>query len=259
MTFRLCLLVSIVFLSSCTTSSYIKDSGPRQPVDLSDVTDAVPWDEPLSVRGNPSSYVVFGKRYYVLDSAEDFREKGIASWYGNKFHGNQTSNGEIYDMYAMTAAHKRLPIPSYVRVTNLRNKRSVVVRVNDRGPFHKGRIIDLSYAAASKLGIDKVGTAPVEVVAIKSGEQHPSLAANRQGETMAVQVGAFSIRASAESVQQQLSQLFNVQVGISETFSEGRRLFRVRLGPFEDINLARNWISKLENMSFGQASLVYLP
>ena len=131
--------------------------------------------------------MVHGKRYYVLDSAQGFKERGIASWYGNKFHGNQTSNGEIYDMYAMTAAHKRLPLPTYVKVTNLNNQRSITVRVNDRGPFHEGRVIDLSWAAAKKLGIDKTGTAPVEVVAINPGPSAPSLAAERTGEVIAVQ------------------------------------------------------------------------
>ena len=120
------LFVILLPLTGCF-SAYVKDSGPSGNVDVSGIADATPRDEPLSKGGNPSSYVVFGKRYYVLDSAEDFRERGVASWYGNKFHGNKTSNGETYDMYAMTAAHKRLPLPSYVRVTNLDNNRSVVV------------------------------------------------------------------------------------------------------------------------------------
>ena len=194
MIYRLFLILLPFLFTACSSKplSPIKDSGPSGPIDVSGVADAIPRNEPLSIRGNPSSYVVFGKRYYVLESAEEFKEKGIASWYGNKFHGNQTSNGEIYDMYAMTAAHKRLPIPSYVRVTYLNINRSVVVRVNDRGPFHEGRVIDLSFVAASKLGIDKVGTAPVEVVALKSASAHPTLTAARAGESIAVQVGAFS-------------------------------------------------------------------
>jgi len=150
-TFRFLIIFIPWLLVACSTP--VTDSGPSGYVDVSGIPDAIPRNEPLSRGGNQASYEVFGKRYYVLNSAEGFTERGVASWYGNKFHGNQTSNGEIYDMYAMTAAHKRLPLPSYVRVTNLKNQRSVVVRVNDRGPFHKGRIIDLSYVAAKKLGI----------------------------------------------------------------------------------------------------------
>src|SRR5690606_30076904 len=126
--------------------------------------------EPHSRYGNRSPYTVLGKKYYVRDSAEGYRETGIASYYGNKFHGRRTSNLEVYDMYAFTAAHKTLPLPSFARVTNLANGSSVVVRVNDRGPFHDGRIIDLSYAAAVKLGVDRAGTARVEVVGLMPGE-----------------------------------------------------------------------------------------
>lgn len=236
----------------------VKDSGPSRAIDVSGISDAVPRNEALSKWGNPSSYVVFGKRYYVLQSAEDFKETGIASWYGNKFHGNQTSNGEIYDMYAMTAAHKQLPLPSYVRVTNLDNNRSVVVRVNDRGPFHQGRVIDLSYVAASKLGIVKAGTAPVKVEIVTHAEAHPTLAAVHSGETVAVQIGAFSLRESADKVKQKISKLFSVPVRISEVRNQGNKLYRVRLGPFDNMDSARYWINKLEEMSFGQASLVYL-
>jgi rare lipoprotein A len=126
--------------------------------------------EPHSRYGNRSPYTVLGKKYYVRDSAEGYRETGIASYYGNKFHGRRTSNLEVYDMYAFTAAHKTLPLPSFARVTNLANGSSVVVRVNDRGPFHDGRVIDLSYAAAVKLGVDRAGTARVEVVGLMPGE-----------------------------------------------------------------------------------------
>lgn len=126
--------------------------------------------EPRSRYGNRSPYTVLGKRYTVRDSAEGYDETGIASYYGNKFHGRRTSSLEVYDMYAFSAAHKTLPLPSYARVTNLANGKSVVVRVNDRGPFHEGRIIDLSYAAAVKIGLDRAGTAKVEVVGLSPGE-----------------------------------------------------------------------------------------
>jgi rare lipoprotein A len=141
--------------------------------DVSDIPDAVPKVEPLSRFGNPDSYVVFGKRYRTMDSSAGYVERGVASWYGPTFHGRRTSSGERYDMYAMTAAHKTLPLPTYARVTNLKNGRSAVVRINDRGPFHAGRVIDLSYAAASKLGVVDKGTARVEVRAIDPARPQP--------------------------------------------------------------------------------------
>lgn len=138
----------------------------RSGVDLDGIPDAVPRAEPRSPTGNPESYVQNGRRYWVLPHEKGYVERGVASWYGPRFHGRRTSSGEPYDMYKMTAAHRTLPIPSYIRVTNLKNHRSVVVRVNDRGPFKDGRIVDLSYAAAWKLGMVQDGTAPVEVRAI---------------------------------------------------------------------------------------------
>ncbi len=251
----LIILISFV-LASCSTP--VSDSGPSGNIDVSAIPDAEPRNEPHSKQGNMSSYEVFGKRYHVLNSAAGFKERGVASWYGNKFHGNKTSNGEIYDMYAMTAAHKRLPLPSYVRVTNLNNKRSVVVRVNDRGPFHKGRIIDLSYVAAKKLGITKSGTAPVEVESLRGINSHTTKTGVSDNETVAVQVGAFSLRSSADKVRKQVGKRFNLPVSISEVYVRGKLLFRVRLGPFDSINLARDWIRKLDRTSFGPASLVYL-
>ncbi len=253
MIIRLLLVLIPFILVSCSTPVF--DSGPSGYVDVSGIPDAVPRNERLSRQGNQRSYEVMGKMYYVLDSAKGFKESGVASWYGNKFHGKKTSNGEIYDMYAMTAAHKTLPLPSYVRVTNLRNNRSVIVRINDRGPFHKGRIIDLSYVAAKKLDITNAGTAPVEVTAITSAETYSN---TTQQDYVAVQVGAFSIKQSAERVSKQIGGRFKLPVSISETYSDGKKLFRVRLGPFKNIRLARDWINKLNDSAFGPASLVFL-
>lgn len=143
-----------------------KDYGPDAVVDVSHVRDAIPKVEPLSRGGNRSSYEVLGKTYSVMRDAKGFKETGGASWYGKKFHGYLTANGEKYDMYGMSAAHKSLPIPTYVKVRNLANNKQVIVRVNDRGPFHKGRVIDLSYAAASKLDMLDNGTAQVEIEVI---------------------------------------------------------------------------------------------
>jgi rare lipoprotein A (peptidoglycan hydrolase) len=130
-----------------------QDKAPVNPPDVSNVPDAVPVDVAYSRGGNKPEYQVWGKTYRVLDTHIGYKEQGIASWYGLKFHGHKTSNGEIYDIYKMSAAHKSLPIPSYARVTNLDNGKSVIVRVNDRGPFHEDRLIDLSYSAASRLEI----------------------------------------------------------------------------------------------------------
>ena len=132
------------------------------------VADAIPKDEPKSHYGNPKNYTVFGKKYHVLDSAKNYSKEGIASWYGPKFQAKKTSSGEKYDMYQMTAANKELPLPTYAQVTNLENGKSVIVKINDRGPFKKNRLIDLSYAAAKKLDMAQKGTAKVRVTTIAS-------------------------------------------------------------------------------------------
>lgn len=154
----------------------VADSAPDHEVDASLIPEPEVVAEPRSRYGNRSTYSVLGKKYHVLDNAKGYVEEGLASYYGKKFHGRRTSNMEVYDMYAFTAAHKSLPLPSFARVTNLDNGESVVVRVNDRGPFHKGRIIDLSYAAAVRLGITRAGTGRVEVRALLPGEAAPVLA-----------------------------------------------------------------------------------
>ena len=157
----------------------IQDSAPSRsdiPEDVANTPDAVPKIEPRSRSGNPDEYEAFGVVYHVLDDSSGFTERGRASWYGKKFHGKKTASGEPYDMFAMTAAHKTLPIPSYVRVTNLENGKTCVVRVNDRGPFHSKRIIDLSYAAAARIGITTSGHAEVEIRAVQPGDDNTMLA-----------------------------------------------------------------------------------
>lgn len=158
------------------------DGAPLQQVDFDSIAEPEPQMEPYSKYGNPPYYEVNGRLYHTLRSSAGYVERGIASWYGTKFHGRRTSSGEPYDLYAVTAAHKTLPLPSYVLVTNLNNGRNLVVRVNDRGPFHGERLIDLSYAAAGKLGVLPTGTALVEVRAIQPGEPLPTLVA-RAGES----------------------------------------------------------------------------
>lgn len=160
------MLFMLSFLSSCTSHITKHDGPPNYYVDETKVPDATPKPEPLAKYGNMETYRVFGKRYHVLKSSRNFEEVGIASWYGTQFHDRRTSSGERYDMLAMTAAHRYLPLPTYVQVTNLKNNRKVIVKVNDRGPFESNRIIDLSYVAAKKLGMLGHGTAKVKITAI---------------------------------------------------------------------------------------------
>jgi rare lipoprotein A len=168
---RIAAAAALAFLVGCGSSpkkgGYYKDDGPHAspPTNLASIPDAKPRAEPLHKFAN-RPYEVFGKSYVPLTAVRPFRQRGTASWYGKRFHGQKTASGEIYDMYAMTAAHPTLPIPSYARVTNMRNGRQVVVRINDRGPFHSNRVIDLSYAAAYRLGYIEAGSAEVEVEAV---------------------------------------------------------------------------------------------
>ena len=228
------------------------------------VPDAVPRVEPRSRYGNPPFYDVFGKRYYVLSSSTAYVERGVASWYGPGFHKIRTSTGEPYDMYAMTAAHKTLPLPAYVRVINLQNGRSVVVRVNDRGPFVDNRIIDLSYTAAAKLDMLRNGTAMVEVRAIDpavpaadstvfasmsvgslistagAAETAPvpspaTAPAPSHDATLFVQAGAFADPANAERLAARLRGGGYGNVFVRDDWIAGRKMYRVRIGPVPDV------------------------
>ncbi|QKT02878.1 septal ring lytic transglycosylase RlpA family protein [Ectothiorhodospiraceae bacterium 2226] len=223
------------------------DGAPAGRVDVTHVANAVPRPEPRARYGNPARYTVMGQTYHVLDTAEGYAERGLASWYGTKFHGRRTSSGEIYDMYQMTAAHKTLPLPSYARVTHLQTGQSIVVRINDRGPFHEGRIIDLSYVAAKRLGMMQAGTAPVEVVAIVPTEaplqaEAPGLIRPveappvevRPGARLYLQVGAFTRRERAEALRQDLAQHLEREVVVTQGGSHDQPVYRVRLGPLAD-------------------------
>ena len=180
-----------------------------------------------------SPYVIDGVTYNVLEDYSTYREQGTASWYGAKFSGHKTSNGELYDLYQPSAAHKTLPIPSYARVTNLDNGKSIVVRVNDRGPFHSDRIIDLSYAAAVKLGYMEQGTARVEVEVMEvvgvEDRRDPIY-----GNYRYLQLGAFGREASAHDLAAQLKPLLTAEVFVSPVESDGGLLYRVRVGPVDD-------------------------
>ena len=237
-------VATAVVLSACGRSATVEDGAPRAEVDVASVPDAVPKVERKSRYGNPASYTVYGKRYYTLNSSDGYRERGIASWYGTKFHGRRTSSGEPYDMYAMTAAHKTLPLPTYVRVTNLDNGRSVVLRVNDRGPFHTNRIIDLSYTAASKLGILSRGTGSVEVLALDPRAPAATIVATPSPGTtkgsvrLYLQTGSFSVRANAEQMKWKMESVSGGPVNIKPAHIGGRTTYRVWVGPIVDVNKA---------------------
>ena len=235
---RLYVLLAAVLLSACggqETRVPDKDYGPEKPVDVSHVKDAVPRTEPRSRYGNPDSYRVNGKTYHVKESASGYREKGIASWYGLKFHGRSTSSGEPYDIYKMTAAHKTLPLPTYAQVVNLQNGKSVVVKINDRGPFHANRIIDLSYAAASKLDILAKGTGLVEVTAIDPGQYQPGAVVAEPPanpiDTVWLQVGAFGNAYNAQQLKQKLESSFELPVQIRQK----NNLHKVAIGPIKTL------------------------
>jgi rare lipoprotein A len=202
------------------------DGPSSRRITPADVADAVPVSEPLARYGNHSPYTVLGKTYTVLPTSKGYRERGIASWYGSKFHGRRTSSGEPYDMHLATAAHKRLPLPTYAEVTNLDNGRKMIVKINDRGPFHEDRIIDLSYAAAIKLGVDQTGTARVEVRAIDVDT--PKRSAVKVADGTFLQVGAFSKRKTAEELAGRMlaEQLKPV------TVQKSRGLYKVWIGPY---------------------------
>lgn len=210
-----------------------QDFAPLRPISPGEVVDATPKPDPILVAGNMSPYVINGVTYEVLEDYRNYREQGIASWYGAKFAGHETSNGELFDLYQASAAHKSLPIPSYARVTNLENGRSIVVRVNDRGPFHTDRLIDLSYAAAVKLGYMDKGTARVEVEVI-----HVVGVDDRRdasfGNYRYLQLGAFGSEYTAQTLQEELQALLPAPVFISAVDSGGALLYRVRVGPVDD-------------------------
>ncbi len=261
-----------------------QDRAPTGNFDVSGLSDAVPVYQAPVRAGNKSSYTVWGKHYNVMDSNDGYVARGTASWYGEKFHGHKTSNGEIFDMYEMSAAHKSLRIPGYARVTNLDNGRTVIVRVNDRGPFHGDRLIDLSYAAAKKLGYQSRGTARVEVASITvkpdgsmfiagqpfapdgqptvqpvPGTDDAVAANDRQDANggLFVQLGSFSSRDPAEKLQVRASSVLNSSldnpVRVRSVDTASGRFHRVQVGPFQDEGSARKTQSLLEARGFSQS------
>ncbi|QMU62748.1 MAG: septal ring lytic transglycosylase RlpA family protein [Gammaproteobacteria bacterium] len=288
---NLAIWILVLFvLSACSSTRPSISDDPPLDVDRTKSqlpADQVPRVEPLSKYGNPSSYVVFGKTYHTLPSSQGFVQRGIASWYGKKFHGRRTSSGEPYDMYGMTAAHTQLPLPTYVQVTNLNNGKQVVLRVNDRGPFHGNRVIDLSYTAATKLDIVKEGTGLVEVRALDPrnyrithnrvvsasseldinvesemvADSSPEIVTeattiSNQGPKIFVQVGAFGEFKNASQLKSQLSGLNLGVVTISSIVKDTKQLHRVRIGPIATVKSADDTVAELIAMGISDHRVV---
>ncbi|CAG0981218.1 Endolytic peptidoglycan transglycosylase RlpA [Methylophilaceae bacterium] len=248
---------------------YYLDDGPgdRLPEDIDSIPDAVPRAE-TEREANSRPYTALGKQYVPMRRYQPYKERGTASWYGKRYHGNQTASGEPYDMYAMTGAHTTLPIPSYVRVTNIENGRSVVVRINDRGPFLNNRLIDLSYVAAHKLGIVQRGSGQVEVewidtrpesAAKAAPSQAAATGANSQLSGVYVQVGAFKSQENADRLRenlqdQNLARSENGEnVGIQSWYNQGT--YRVRLGPYTNRSEADKAAARI-NQNMGTSAIV---
>jgi rare lipoprotein A len=296
---RLLFFAAGLILAGCSTPPVVQESDglrhtPPTTLDLADIPDATPRLEPFSRYGNPDRYVVFGKEYRTLEDFRGYRQRGIASWYGSKFHGLRTSSGEAYDMFAMTAAHKTLPLPCYARITNLRNGRSVVVKINDRGPFHDNRLIDLSYTAAWKLGIIGAGTGLVEVETIDPAavppepevrlasveprpapapelsvpfEPPPSTALEPSPLTEVVQkklespglflqVGAFGNADNARRLKSRLETELKTGVMVEQHQLADTPIYRVQVGPIASIELCDHLTARLNDMGLPGARLV---
>ncbi len=256
--FRQVLLTAVVLtLCACATTTLPpedfakqKDGTPLRVPTEAEMRDAEPRQEPILPRGNRTPYTVAGKEYQLIDDHRGYKQRGMASWYGTKFHGRYTSNGEVYDVYAMSAAHKTLPIPVYVRVTNLENGRQAVVRVNDRGPFHEDRIIDLSYSAAVKLGFADRGTAAVEIEVIDT--DNSPLAA--QSLSYYLQVAAFQQLDSARKLEASLNANLGYPVQIAS--SAQPVIHRVQVGPLKDFSSVQDARKSLAQWWSGQPQLL---
>lgn len=257
----LCLAGLLAGLAGCAGTPHREPAPtvplPPLPKSIATIPNAVPHVEPRAAHGNPPFYEVGGRRYHVLATAEGYEATGVASWYGPTFDGLRTSDGDRYDMYAMTAAHKTLPLPCYVRVTNLSNGRSIVVKVNDRGPFVANRLIDLSYVAAAKLDMLGTGTALVEVKAI-TPETPVELTrvAESPPPTLYVQVGAYAVQAHAERVVSRLQ-----GAGLAGAFVFGPpaargHLYRVRIGPVPGVPEFDRLVARLTALGYPGARLV---
>ena len=233
-----------------------RSAGRHNPRDFASIPDAVPRFELRSHRGNPPFYDALGKRYFVLASADGYVERGVASWYGPTFHGASTSMGEPYDMYGMTAAHKTLPLPAYARVTNLKNGKSIVVRINDRGPFVANRIIDLSYTAAAKLDMLREGTTLVEVRALSPAAPDTlTRTAELPPPELYMQAGAFADKDNAERLLARLRAAGMPGVAVVPPIATKSLLFRVRVGPVASVAQFDELAGRLAALGIADARL----
>lgn len=284
-TAAVCLLFAL--LTACSSSSVkqgtatpaskprpAQDGAPDYFRDVSQIPDAIPTPHTGAYKNSP--YRVLGRHYNPMKDGRNYRESGLASWYGTKFHDQLTANGESYDLYGMTAAHKTLPLPTYVQVTNLDNQRSIIVRVNDRGPFHSDRIIDLSYAGAVKLGFAEKGVARVKVEGIDpvvwQQQNNPGYLVKAQPSTstpvaaaspppavgggLYLQVGAFASTQAAEQLRRQLQSMVSAPVFVSPVQLDSNTLHRVRLGPVESHDEAEKLMETLRLANLGTPALV---
>lgn len=282
------LLLLIITLIGCTSTHHqaskqvTKDGPPSFEIDVSRIPNATPKLEPLSAYGNPATYTVWGKKYRVMQNAKGYKAKGFASWYGNKFHRKRTSSGEPYSMFLMTAAHRTLPIPTYAQVTNLKTGQKIVVKINDRGPFHDDRLIDLSYVAAKKIGIVGKGTGLVQVEAIdlhgkklpspeipnqianakpekkiveKTAENTnlkppslPELKNNKQ--PLYLQVGAFGKRSNALQFVTKVKRIISYPVKII-VHNNSKDKYKVQIGPLKNLALSKSVSKKLQLAGLG--------
>ncbi len=264
---KLFFFVLLTLLTACSSGRYqhANDSTPSRLPNQAELKDATPRAENHS-RGGNKNYQVRGINYQVLTHAQNFEEIGTASWYGRKFHGHLTSNGEIYDMYSMSAAHKNLPLPTYLKVTNLANNKSVIVRVNDRGPFHQKRIIDLSYSAAYKLDMLKTGTAEVKITSItnfnKTNVPKEPLIVNIKKSIIDsqlnepptkkyIQVFATSKLELAKKTALLLSKKHLQTVN----YPEENKIYRIQIGPFLDNTVINKLLLELKQGSYPNAYL----
>lgn len=256
----------MVLLVACSSEPKVKtpataSSPPREvndgpsnlQISAAEVKDAVPRNEPLASYGNHSPYEVFGKKYRVMNSSKGYKQKGVASWYGTKFHGRRTSSGEPYDMHLATAAHKTLPLPTYAEVTNIDNGKKIIVKINDRGPFKHDRLIDMSYAAAIRLDMTQKGTANVEVRVIDTSKMPQATASELKvpgvtggEETVFLQMGAFREENSAEELAGRLEGV-NLKPA---SIRKGDKVYRVWLGPYTTAREVDSVIQRAVELGF---------
>lgn len=253
---KVILISTLLLLASCATQKPIRDGAPKDNIDISKIKEPTPRKLTKSKYGNPRSYVVHGRRYFVLNSARGYNKRGIASWYGTKFQGHLTSTRERYDLYSMTAASPVLPIPSYVRVTNLGNGKSIIVKVNDRGPFATNRILDLSYVAAKKLGYADRGTAYVQVTAVDGSPSHYAehyAKHSSQHKKLYLQMGAFHSYANAKQLQNRVAHYTHRHTIITAKHSGAHEIYRVQIGPLAGLRERHHLQVELADRGLGHA------